>query len=329
MDGGGVCTSKNCKPTTVSSVSETIKYDHLIYKPGKYKSSSRRSGHMSSSLGIGVSAVLSNSTRYHVSMISQNVYDSGRRLEGNPILIKVVPKVDKRENEVAIDLYIPIPPGYNSTPLTQEIRAEERVNKIASFCTFSMVFTPEQATLKLFFIKPQQYMDIATANEKVAFKGIGKLLLGLAIQYFMTQYRNMIRVSMFDYRVTLSAEGGDICFSDPIWSRNKVSFSFIMKYINTHFKNQGLKNPSYYDNISGFQEFFVSKHINVLRTLYCKIEHNKSLVKYYKTLGFTIDKYSDIHKAFRIYINHQMVYMGVDMSAPIVRIINTCRVEMS
>jgi hypothetical protein len=323
MKGCGICATKQkCMSSTSTPI---VPHGYkLVHRNRKYKSDDTQSVDISESKARSATQPSQSPQPSFANMkkINSNIYDTGRILKQNtrefPIILKV--RTTYEDDEVTIHLDIPIPTGYTETKLTKVITRD----KYPSFCLFSITFASKKASLNYFFVKPQKYLDISTSQEKTAFKGIGRVLLGFSLWYYFTNIRPFTR-DMFDYKIELSAEGGSLCNVDPIFLDNNLSFKFLKGYIDKNFTKP---NGTYMDNIWNYAEYFQEKHIDLLREFYCKVEHEKRLVKYYKSLGFTIQGNKNIYSAFRLYINVETIYIGVYMEAPILTIARKCHVNM-
>lgn len=169
-----------------------------------------------------------------------------------------------------IEMIILVPAGYQETELSEK----------GKFALLELIYFPLENELHLdnFFIYSQLYFKEATKYEQDAFKGIGKLMLGHAINLLINEYVKSKRL-LLDMKITLKAEGGSIAknyLPEHIFPYSK---KFISKYIEQRFTNN-----------EAVKKLLKTESLANLRYIISEYEENNKLVKYYNKLGFKIDE---------------------------------------
>lgn len=232
-----------------------------------------------------------------IKQIGENIYDTGKFITQDGIKFPIIFDVEHIENK-SLDIQINVPKKYKTTPLTKYIRVFGR-----------LIISLDESYINIFYIYPQLYSKLATRYEREAFRGIGKLMLCFGANYIKTD------------TVSLSAEGGVTC-------DNEIAIRpYSFEKIRAHF-------DKYYKDDPDVMYYIERRDIPTLRKAFCRLEKQKSLVKYYGKYGFKITTYEEDGKKILLDTTDENIYthtkMGIrfvatKMEAKLSDILEYCR----
>lgn len=319
-DAGGLCISKQKKSDDngcqVKSDTRTRSRRYTVSAPLpslKYKNTLTNIEHKSLPTYL--------KTTKNVVKINNFTYDTGRYIIQDNKKFPILLNISFKKN--VLDIQIPYPKDYKKTNLMKKVSILGRI--------IISVFEDQQdyLYLNLFYLYTQVYSKYATIYEKEAFKGIGKLILCFALQYIMDE----LNIDIINKNIKLSAEGGIVCNNEI------ATYPYSIEKIKNYLKKYYSSDPDimyYVDRKKDDPSSMLYNNDVILRNLYCIIENERKLVKYYAKYGFKIISYDDddmilldattenINSNMHLIIHYKQSDASVKMQAKVKDVINSC-----
>jgi hypothetical protein len=235
--------------------------------------------------------------------------DTGRRIEINefypPSPLFFQWRIKKKKY---LKIVIPIPYNYPDTPF---VKLQAKLNS-SLVGKFERIFGDLHITIEddgnlhldSFYVYPQyvHYKEnVASLEEKIATKGIGKQMLCFALT--LLNAHNLLD-HIDDKVITLNASGGH-CNAHNFGNYENMSKEEIIDRLKPHDK--------LLESIELGQYFRAPKNIKEWQELLCDIEENYKLVAYYKLYGFEV---TDARRGAEI-----------SMEAPLINVLKACKMS--